>query len=764
MRFRSPPKHWKFILLLAVFSLGVLAMQAALPVMEGNDETIHFNYLTVLRTTGRLPDRATYATNPARQESGQPPLYYWVTVKVFDLLNLPRHTTDLWADLADNRNQWFTPPNWWNQKDNFNQYYHGEGERAFGHPDVVLLDLVGRLISLAFGVLAVIGAYNLACEIFAQEGWALTATAIFAFTPQMLYMCAMLSNDASATAFATLALWQTVALLKRGASPWRLIAVGVFTALAGLSKVSAMLILPGIVIAILFDAVNRRVPIARLVGNLALFGAMIGLIFGPWVAFGVASFNDPFGLKTHADVSRDLLPKPSVLQVLGELPNTYFSYWAKFGSSSIWLTPVVYVLLTAIIGLALWGYWRYWRRNKFNGLSWSSLAVQQAIVFAVIAVLAVAALLYWLVTLFPIAFAITGRLVYFAHGVFAVFITGGLYLLVQCREQKVGKWVRAYSVGAIMASGLVLAPLTVWNAFTGPRLLSKDQLPALKGSQVEFDHTVRFLGYAGDPVIHENSLYTVSLCWEVLQETQRNGAFSIKIFGEVGDELGGRTSVHGMGHFNSPLWKPGDIFCDNVDIPVKGPLKPGQVDNVILIMFDARDINASWQATALDGTPIKYPLIYQAISAAGDMTTRTEYAKIQWQPTNISFSGLADLKGYSVDGALMPGGTVQLNLLWEVKGRTTENLSEFVHLTGASTGLSLGDSAPRNGLYPTWAWSPGEKIVDSWKVTLPGDLQPGKYGIQVGFARQSDGQRLAAVQDGKGAIDNSPTVLTFEIR
>src|SRR5262249_26393367 len=162
------------------------------------------------------------------------------------------------------------------------------------------------------------------------EIWALTATAIFAFTPQMLYMCAMLSNDACAAAFATLALWQTVVLLKRGAAPWRLILVGVFTALAGLGKISAILIFPGIVLAILFDAVNRKISVGRLVGNLVLFGAMVALIFGPWVAFGIASFNDPLGLKTHSDPSRDALPKPSVLQVLGELPNTYSSYWAKF--------------------------------------------------------------------------------------------------------------------------------------------------------------------------------------------------------------------------------------------------------------------------------------------------------------------------------------------------------------------------------------------------------------------------------------------------
>src|SRR5205807_318464 len=96
------------------------------------------------------------------------------------------------------------------------------------------------------------------------------------------------------------------------------------------------------VLAILFDARNRRLSLARLAANLALFVCVVALIFGPWIVFGITTYHDPLGLNTHADPARDALSKPGVLQVLTELPSMYMSYWAKFGSSSIWLTPVVY--------------------------------------------------------------------------------------------------------------------------------------------------------------------------------------------------------------------------------------------------------------------------------------------------------------------------------------------------------------------------------------------------------------------------------------
>jgi 4-amino-4-deoxy-L-arabinose transferase-like glycosyltransferase len=742
---------FKLLILLALFAVGVMAHQTALPVMEGNDEVLHTNYVIWLRAHGTLPDRTGYLTNSTRQESGQPPLTYWVAARFMDLLDLPSPDIDLLSELSPARNRWFTPPDRWNRRDNFNQYFHGPGEKAFDNPDVVKMDRAGRWLSLVYGLVAVAGMYGLAREFFRRERWALLATAFFAFMPQMLYMCAMFSNDASATAFATLALWQTMALLRRGASPLRLAAIGVLVGLAGLSKVSALVVMPGIALAVLFDARNRHLSIRRLLVNWLLLGAAIALVFGPWVVYGWRTFDDPLGLRTHGEAA----DSPSAVKVIEALPELYLSYWAKFGSASIWITPAIYVLFTLTAALSLWGYARAFRRFR-----WHSLAGQRILVSAVMVVPALEALLYWLVKLFPVAFAITGRLIYFVHGPIIAALVGGLLCLSNDLPVRLRLPLRIGTLGPVMLAGLLVAPVVVWSSYAEPKMLARDELPALKGAAIDYDDTIRFLGYVDDnPRIYDNTLHHVTLCWEVLQPTTQTAVFSFKIFDGTGAEVGGRTSVHGMGHYSASLWEAGDIFCDRVDVPVQGPLDPAQTYDARLVVFDTQ-AEYQWQATTPEGDALDDPMIYQLVSPARDMSGSVE---ADWQSPDITFPDLARLEGWALDGTPGPGAALDLTLLWDATSAAPGDWSMFVHLVGPSTAISLAGSPPRDGAYPTWAWSSGEKIVDTWHLDLPADLPPGAYKVRIGFFDAEQELRLPAEQDGDPVADGDPLLFTFTV-
>src|SRR5688572_11559572 len=82
------------IVILLMFAVGVLLHQLTLPILEGNDETLHYNYVLWLRLYKVLPDRTTRTTNMVRQETGQAPLVYWVAATVLDFLNAPLETKD----------------------------------------------------------------------------------------------------------------------------------------------------------------------------------------------------------------------------------------------------------------------------------------------------------------------------------------------------------------------------------------------------------------------------------------------------------------------------------------------------------------------------------------------------------------------------------------------------------------------------------------------------------------------------------------------
>jgi hypothetical protein len=610
-----------------------------------------------LRNEGRLPDRASFVENSARQESGQPPLTYWVAAQFLRLLNLPMHTDDLPKILNPLRNLWFTPPDRWNRRDNLNLFFHGPRERegqVFGHPEVVLGNRAARLLSLVYGLAAVIGAYGASREVFQRESWAVTATAIFAFTPQMLAMSTYVNNDVSATAFATLAIWQTLRLLRCGATPRRLIVIGGLLALGGLSKVSTLLIAPGIGVAVIFDAWRRHLPLWLLLRNGLLMLVVICLILGPWVIYGIVTYNDPLGFGTHKSGVITALPAATIAQFLSAVPEVYLSYWGKLGPSAIWFHPTLYVLFSVIVVLAVVGYGLKIRPHSLTSARPSPLAplpqdegkasrgqqslslrigegeaggeslkyslpTQQTTVLLIILACVVAGFAIWLRDLYLIAYAVTGRLLFAAHIVIAIGLTGGLSLLAH--RLKMGRTfpriLRGYTVGVLAGASVAVTPLSIYTAYKPPTLLRPNQLPKLQGHAIDYDGTIRVLGYTqATSIIRQGTMHQITLCWEVLKPTTRpTAAFALKLFSQDGRVVGERTSVHGLGHYPTPLWRAGDIFCDTLDIPVTEPLITGERYNALLVLLDANTLDVNWAAAAPDGTPIQHPFVAQVIGS-----------------------------------------------------------------------------------------------------------------------------------------------------
>ncbi|MEP7285733.1 MAG: glycosyltransferase family 39 protein [Chloroflexota bacterium] len=750
----------RFWLLLGLFVAGALLHQAVHPVMEGLDEALHYNYVTLLRTENHLPDRATRDYNSTRQESGQPPLTYWVAARFLDLLNLPATDSDVRTDLRQALNPWSFPrigiqPGTIRRNDNHNLYYHGVAEQAIARKDIVQSDLAARLPSVIFGMLAVIGAYGASREIFRRTEWALVATALFALMPQMVYMNAILTNDISGTAFATLATWQALRLLRRGASPQRLLLLGALLGLCGLSKVNALAVAPGVGLALLFDWRNRRLSFIRLIANGLLVGVAMLIILGPWLLYGAINYGDPLGVKTH-DLYEST--QPAIGEVIAYLPEIYLSYWGKV--SALQMSPIIYGLFTALALLSLLGYGLFIASRQRI----ARLAAQQAVVLGTITLVTSIALLQWLIRLFSVAPAITGRLLYPAHIAIVVGLTGGLALLAARLPRCYDQILRLYAISLVAVASLILSPVAIMATFAPPPTLTPAQLPKLQGSPVDFDGTIRFLGYTQTtPFISEGTFHTMTLCWQVLKTPTRPGAFSLKFFDGQGKIVGQRTSAHGMGRYNTASWQPGAIFCDDVNVLVNGPLQPGQSYNAVLAMLDDLTMAFDWKATTPEGKPIDVPLITQVITHAGDLTGEMHYFDVLNQPT-IMFPGLATLETDTWSEIPTPGKSIKVDLLWDVTGRIDGNYAEFFHLIGPNTALVLSDSVPRGGQYPTSAWSPGEKVADHWQLDIPANLAPGTYEIQFGFYRQDTGERLPTTLRGKDVLDRSIVLSTFEVK
>jgi len=99
---------------------------------------------------------------------------------------------------------------------------------------------------------------------------------------------------------------------------------------------------------------------------------------------------------------------------------------------------------------------------------------------------------------------------------------------------------------------------------------------------------------------------------------------------------------------------------------------------------------------------------------------------------------------------LEPEDSFNLSLYWLADGPTPVPYTVFVHLIAADGFNRVGqDNQPVWGSYPTTAWSPGEKVTDKYRLTIPPGAPPGDHRLQVGWY-QSDTLERVAVLDPAG--------------
>ncbi len=138
----------------------------------------------------------------------------------------------------------------------------------------------------------------------------------------------------------------------------------------------------------------------------------------------------------------------------------------------------------------------------------------------------------------------------------------------------------------------------------------------------------------------------------------------------------------------------------------------------------------------------------------------------------VDFGGLARMADYTLPAATWtPGGSIQLDVTWRVEQATPAAYKVFVHLIGARKAdggilYAQTDVEPCGGSYPTWKWSPGELVMDSYLLQLPEDLPGGDYTLQIGWydgGPGGTGERLAATDEAGPVSDNAVKVKQVRI-
>ncbi len=326
---QSKIQNLALVLLLLLYLITAFAYAALAPLTTGPDELAHYEYVRFIAEHGRLPLNAE-ERHQASYKSDQPPLYHLLAALPAALVDptgppfLKRYNDHPRRQLIErSRHAW--------------GLYNTEDER-WPYRAEILRWHTGRWVAILFGAATVAVTFFIARDVFSSlpppergrvgegvtappldkagaEAWplALLAAAVVAFIPRFGLTGSMLNYETTVAFFAALFLWT---LLRTANSEWQIadseageqpatphalrptpyvfpLLLGLFVGLAILTKLSALILLPEIVVA--FWLIGRTRKTEGIFSTwlrgvfIALAAALI--VLSLWFGFVLAYFN-----------------------------------------------------------------------------------------------------------------------------------------------------------------------------------------------------------------------------------------------------------------------------------------------------------------------------------------------------------------------------------------------------------------------------------------------------------------------------------------
>ncbi|HEY4690491.1 MAG TPA: DUF2142 domain-containing protein [Anaerolineae bacterium] len=538
------------VLLVAFLALG-LTYSIVTPIFEGPDEPGHYVYIRYLAEGQGLPVQSFDRAQLAVAYGHHPPLYYALSAML-----------TFWIDTSNAPDVFRPNPAfiWSGNGGEHNNLLHTAAE-AFPFRGASLAVHLARVVSVLFGAVTVWGTHRLGMIITRSEVLALGAAAVVAFNPQFLFITSVMNNDGAATAFSTLALVMMVALLCEGGTRRRAIWLGVWIALALLSKMSALGLIP--LAALSMAVVAARQRSWHVLGELALFTALPVAVFsGWWFVRNQILYGDPLGYQLfrttwrHIDAPLDFSQPETLRQFVSMV---HQSFWGRFGWMTIPLKSTIYDALGWLYVFAVIGAWvgTAWRRELSlprATTKWAWTLMAAAVIAAVV----------WTANFASLqgGSGMQGRYVFPAISAIALLIVGGISAMFPDRLRwiPVGGLASALAVLAISVPIQYIAP--VYRYFTLPESALESIPHRLDGT---FSPEIALAGYR---VESQPEGLRLTLYWRAQGTPPNDYKVFIHALNADAQLCGQRDALTQDGAFPMSYWRAGDVIEDAHEVPI----------------------------------------------------------------------------------------------------------------------------------------------------------------------------------------------------
>jgi hypothetical protein len=453
----------------------------------------------------------------------------------------------------------------------------------------------------------------------------------------------------------------------------------------------------------------------------------------------------------------------------GEFRALRHSFWGLFGWFSIAMPAAVYRVLDVLTALALGGLGlsilRWISTGRARGAQsafryrepgWG--AGYRPLAYALLALwlaLMLASLLRWT----SLTMGTQGRLIYPAIAAFSIFFITGLRT-----------WFLPHARDAVMTgigAGLFVLSSAVPWLWLAPAYAHPAQLAALPADAVPLDlvfeerFVLRGIGYEQEHV-HPGDALKVHLYWESLGPLHDRPEIMVvlRLIDPLGGFIGVEDAYLGGGTLPSSLWSEKQLLEGRQYVRIGQDADVPIVARLHISLFEA---GSGEELETVDG---------------GDLTVgRVKILPRQWprvrQKEAIALLGPEPspptqpaimLSGANWQTRARPGDRLPVELTWAVKAPLKRDYVVFVHLADEQGRIyGYGDSAPRGGLYPTWAWADGEVVDDQHTVTVDENTPAGIYRVVTGL--YAGDERMPAYRgDGRRWANDTVELGTVEVR
>ncbi len=730
-------------LLLTIYLLIALGYGIVTPLFETPDEHLHFFTVEFIANEGRLPTTADAGL--MGQEAAQPPLYYALGATVLNFIDTSGSKRLLWANPLTDTSAVAGQELWSNPRAdpgnvrgesladppiNVNMFVETQ-EQTWPWQGYVLAAHLLRIMSAFLGLGTL-----LAVDASARLVWpgrrerALLATALVAFLPQFGFIQGAISNDTAITLFAALGIWQLLRLRLEPPTTGRYLLLGVTIGLAMLSKMAGLLLLfyAGGVLGLQALLVADRQRLWQAVRAGALVAGPALLIGGWLLVRNWALYGDPTAANQFVAIAGGRPDGYTWPQLWHDLDRVWFSFFAIFGWMNLEAPRWIHVIWTGIVlaalgGIGWWGYRHVRDRAYVTSASGSerffNLLLHPATIllgwFVLVAV-------GWLQFMFQTT-ADQGRLFFPALVSLALGAAFGL-----------SQWPRPWFQRVAVVLALVTTVFSV--AVVIPRAYAPlDSVATVPADALPVNHTfpggLELLAARVDTdVARPNEWVWVTTYWRKPEGVTPGAPLvEIELFGRDFDRIGDLTAYHGRGKHPAFLWPEGELVEDRLAVRVvdwaEGPV---QGNLTIKIGEDADGVNVG----AVKVVPASWP---DGVDA----------------PLAVMGDSVALASAALATETAVPGANVAVDLDWQVNDAPGDQLLHaFVHLGDPTQApLAQSDGPAMGGDYPSFLWEAGERFGETVTLSIPSDLPPGRYPVNVGLYDFATGQRLPVVVDGQ---------------